>query len=57
MTSNPMHRGVYLVGASIVWLQSDQSTLAHCTCLAMVDDCQAKAMETQTKVVATCPPP
>jgi hypothetical protein len=37
--------------------QSDEVAVAHCGCPAMVDDCPAKAMETQTMVVATCPPP
>jgi hypothetical protein len=37
--------------------QSDESSLANCGCLAVADDCEARATETQTKVVATCPPP
>ena len=37
--------------------QGDETTLANCACLGMVDDCQARAMETQSAVVTTCPPP
>jgi hypothetical protein len=37
--------------------QSTESTLAFCTCITVADDCEAQAMMTQQKVVATCPPP
>jgi hypothetical protein len=37
--------------------QSDETTLANCGCLAEIDDCPARAMETQTMIVASCPPP
>lgn len=37
--------------------QGDETTVAICECITVADDCEAMAARSQTKVVATCPPP
>jgi hypothetical protein len=38
-------------------VQPSETTLAYCGCETTSDDCGAKAMSSQSTVVATCPPP